>query len=78
MHFINETCIISNNDIYFDETLTNIYRLDFYKSKYFIALTRKNYGKYVDSNNKVWKPHPSSQDSWIFKTPIKIMENDVN
>jgi len=56
-NFINETCIISNNDIYFDETLSNIYRLDFYKNKYFIALTRKNYGKYLDSNNKVWKSY---------------------
>ena len=52
--------------------------MDFYKNKYLIALTRKNYGKYLDSNNKVWKPHPSSQDSWIFKTPIHLMENDVN
>ena len=76
--FINQTCIISNNDIYFDETLSNIYQLDFYKNKYLIALTRKNYGKYLDSNNRVWKPHPSSQDSWIFRTPIHLMKEDVN
>ena len=77
-HLLNEVCIISNNDIYFDDTISRIFELDFYKYNYFISLTRKNHGKYLDNNNKIWKPHSASQDSWVFTSPIKLMENNIN
>lgn len=74
----NELCIISNNDIYFDQTLKNIFDLDFYNNDYFVSLTRKNCDEYIAYNNKIWKPHQFSQDSWIFKSPIKQMEHTIN
>ena len=60
-NLLNQLCIVSNNDICFDDTLTETYKLDFYKNNY-LALTRKNYGKYLDSNNQIWKPHSTSQE----------------
>ena len=74
----NQFCIISNNDIYFDKTLNTIFDLDFYNNNYFISLTRKNCDDYTTYNNKIWKPHHFSQDSWIFKSPIKQMEHKIN
>ena len=26
----------------------------------------------------MWKPHSGSQDSWIFVSPIKLMNNEIN
>jgi hypothetical protein len=77
-NLINELCIISNNDIYFDDTLTMLSHINFYKNNYFISLTRKNHDKYLDNTNKVWKPHSASQDSWMFVSPIKLMKNEIN
>jgi hypothetical protein len=74
----NEICIISNNDIFFDKTLNIILDLDFYNNDYFISLTRKNCDEYIAYNNKVWKPHKFSQDSWIFKSPIRQMKETIN
>lgn len=75
---INEYCIISNNDIYFDTTLNKIESLNFELYDYFLALTRKNCDDYLDNNNSVWKPHSASQDTWIFKSPIKKMKYEIN
>ena len=77
-NLINELCIISNNDIYFDDTLTELTQLNFYKNNYFISLTRKNHDRYLDNNKKLWKPHSASQDSWIFVSPIKLMKQEIN
>ena len=78
INLINEFCIISNNDIYFDTTLSELYKINFYKNNFFISLTRKNCDEYIAFNNKIWKPHKYSQDSWIFKSPIKEMKNKIN
>ena len=77
-HLLNEVCIISNNDIYYDNTLNEIFKLDFYKNNYFISLTRKNHDEYLDNNNKIWKPHSGSQDSWMFVSPLKLMDCEIN
>ena len=77
-YLFNQYCIISNNDIYFDKTLKEITKLDFYNNDYFISLTRKNCDDYITFNNTIWKPHSLSQDSWIFKSPIKQMEPIIN
>ena len=69
-----EKVIISNNDIYFDDTLPLLGRLDLRKN--LVALTRKNHLRYI-KNGKEWKPHNASQDSWIFQAPLKRIENDV-
>ena len=69
-----EKVIISNNDIYFDDTLPLLGRLDL--RKHFVALTRKNYLEYVKAG-KAWKPHNASQDSWIFQAPLTRLEDDI-
>ena len=74
----NELCVISNNDIFFDDTISELFKLDFYKYNYFISLTRKNCDKYLDNNNNIWKPHSGSQDSWFFVSPLKLMDNEIN
>ncbi len=66
VNFINnylygEMCVLSNSDIYFDNTLNFLTNIDF--TNQFIALSR-----YTDG---VVSP-PVSQDSWIFKSPLNI------
>lgn len=77
-NLLNQICIISNNDIYFDFTLNNLKELDFIKNNYFVSLTRKNCDDYLDNNNNIWKPHSASQDSWVFRTPLKKMPENIN
>lgn len=62
-----EICIVSNTDIYFDETLERLNEIDL--DNKLITLTRWD----ILENNRVkfWGL-PFSQDSWIFKAPIKI------
>ena len=75
---LDDICIISNNDIYFDSTINLINKINFIKNSFFISLTRKNCDKYLDNKNKIWKPHSASQDSWIFLSPIKVMKDEIN
>lgn len=71
----DEICIISNGDIIFDDSLSilNENNLD----NIFVALTRWE----VFCENNEWCIAPfnnsSSQDSWIFRSPIKTTE-DMN
>lgn len=68
----DEICIISNGDIIFDDSLSilNETNLD----NIFVALTRWE----VFCENNEWCIAPfnnsSSQDSWIFKSPIKTTD----
>lgn len=71
----NQVCIIANLDIIFDETLSLV---DSKKLKNtFIGLTRWE----IFREDAEWcvAPYnnPASQDSWIFKSPIKVTE-DMN
>lgn len=77
----NEKCIISNTDIFFDDTLKHF--SDFNLTNQFIALTRwdlvpYNGGLGIQFYNHPWRGDITtgqlSQDSWIFETPIKIDE----
>ena len=60
--------IISNNDIYYDDSLSRLRCVNLQTN--LVALTRTNYYNYVNQG-KVWEPHSGSQDSWIFQTPLK-------
>ncbi|HJZ23198.1 MAG TPA: hypothetical protein VJ201_01975, partial [Candidatus Babeliales bacterium] len=74
----NSKIILSNADIYFNETL-NLLR-DYDLTGQFLALTRWNITK--DNSLELFKQYPrgkfnkdwseSSQDVWIFKTPLHI------
>ena len=67
----NEICVISNTDIYFDKTI-NYVNVDNLTNR-FICLTRydvlPNGGVSFFNQNGI---STLSQDTWIFKTPIKI------
>lgn len=75
----NQTCIISNTDIFFDDTLGHLEDYDL--SNQFLALTRwdlvpYNGGWGIQFYNRPWRGDITtgqlSQDSWIFKTPVKV------
>jgi hypothetical protein len=57
----NKKCIISNSDIYFDETLGLLDKYDF--AGKFFGLTRYDDGKIIKKID--------SQDCWIFQSPLK-------
>lgn len=70
LNYPNEIIIISNLDIFFDNTLDLLNQMDL--SKTVLALTRydlKN-GEWVlyDENNVA----QASQDTWIYKSPINV------
>ena len=63
--------IISNNDISFDETLQKLHKINLDNT--IICLGRRD--AHNDEYLEFWTTKGLSQDSWIFKTPIKIPEN---
>lgn len=66
--------IISNTDIYFDNSLKML--LDYDLSNKVLALTRYNLEKYKSFNNEIWERDFNSQDSWIFSAPLNIRGNE--
>jgi hypothetical protein len=78
-NYDNKTCVIANTDIIFDETISNLKEKDI--ENQFLALTRwdlivQDSKWYLRFFNHNWREKITmgmlSQDSWIFKTPIKI------
>lgn len=67
--FYNRTVIIANSDIYFDATLAQVYALNL--DDVALVLTRYNVPEYKGS----WYRHALSYDSYIFKTPTRILKN---
>ena len=74
----NEIIILSNTDIYFDNSLNLLNNFSLYNKV--LCLLRHN----VDINNNIDifrhfnEPRSDSQDSWIFKSPLKINTNDLD
>ena len=74
----NKICIISNSDIYFDNSLNLLNNYNFDNT--LLALLRWN----VDENGNSeifsqWNvPRNDSQDTWIFKSPISFDTSLVN
>jgi hypothetical protein len=64
----NTLCIISNSDIYFDDTLELLDGYNF--DNKFFGLTRYDNGKIIQNSN--------SQDSWFFKSPLQIDLSQCN
>jgi len=75
-YFPNEICIISNTDIIFDDTVN--YINDNNIEDRFLCLTR--WDVLQDGNMRFFDNQSGiayfSQDSWIFKTPIPIIDAD--
>ena len=83
IHFINgylknEICILSNSDIYFNETLSLINN-DNINNKFF-ALLRYDENEKGDISifSQYNIPRDDSQDCWIFKSPLNIDLNKLN
>jgi hypothetical protein len=74
----NEICILSNSDIYFNETLSLINNQVIINN--FFALLR--YNEDVSGNLTIFKRHDipryDSQDCWIFKSPLNIDLTKLN
>jgi len=60
---VDENCILSNSDIYFDDTLRFLENYDFTKNVFVLA-------KY--DNDLISSGATCSQDSWMFKSPLNI------
>ena len=74
----NENVILSNTDIYFDETLELLE--DFNLNNKVLCLLRHdvNIDGKIDIFRHFGEPRWDSQDSWIFKSPLKIDINELN
>ena len=73
-YYPNHIKILSNSDIYFDNSLKNLDTLNL--NRLFLSLTRINETK---NGNKFMKLEPTgkfSQDSWIWSGKINIKETD--
>lgn len=71
-HFPHQRVIVSNADIYFNETLLLL--KDFNFTNRFLALTRWDLHKDGTLHlllNAHGKPNVHSQDSWFFQTPLR-------
>jgi hypothetical protein len=77
-NLINKICILSNSDIYFDNTLSKINYKNINDSLF--ALLR--YDETNDGNKNIFTrhglPRDDSQDCWIFKSPLNIDLEKVN
>lgn len=72
-------CIISNNDIYYDDSLEKIKKINLIKNKDILAITRNNFFEFkIKKNNTTWQKNEGSQDTWIFCSPIKLFTPIIN
>ena len=73
----NKICILSNSDIYFDETLSLINKERMENKLY--ALLRYDE---IDNNKIIFTrfnlPRNDSQDCWIFKSPLNVNIDKLN
>jgi len=83
IEFINLYCykelvILSNSDIYFDDTLNQIKEEELENKVY--ALLRYDVKK--DGSKDIFRhfnePRADSQDAWIFKSPLRISLDDIH
>ena len=83
IEFINSYCykdnvILSNTDIYFDNTLELLNKEDF-NNKIFCLL---RYNVENDGTKDIFRhfgePRSDSQDCWIFKSPLRVNTNELN
>lgn len=67
--------IISNIDIFFDKTLTNLKLCDIHEKKKMFALLRYEYNRYDENLSQLFGPRFDSQDTWIFHSNNIIKSN---
>jgi uncharacterized protein (UPF0297 family) len=64
--------IISNSDIFFDDTLSNLYTSGLSEKKKVYSQLRFEYTDSDLSNCKIFGPRGDSQDTWIYHTNFNI------
>lgn len=69
-YYPNEIKVLSNSDIYLDNTIKKIFKINL--NKLFIALTRYNENKNIKNDFKLEPSPAGSQDTWIWKGIMKI------
>lgn len=69
----NNIKILSNSDIYFNNTLKNIHN-NLLEELHVLALSRHNINK--KKRLQIEKYHPVSQDSWAWKGNMEILKDD--
>jgi hypothetical protein len=60
-------CLLANSDIFFDETLVNIFKTPLYYEKSCFAQLR------IEHNRKLFGPRSDSQDAWLFHSKHLIL-----
>jgi hypothetical protein len=77
-NYLDETIILSNSDIYFDNTLSFIKNEEL-ENKVFCLL---RYDQKKDGTKDIFRhydePRSDSQDSWIFNSPLNIDLEQIN
>jgi hypothetical protein len=76
----NKICILSNSDIYFDNSISKINHRNI--NNHCFALLRYDEDENDNSIKKIFtrfnEPRDDSQDCWIFKSPLNIDLNIIN
>lgn len=63
-------CLLTNSDIYFDETIINIFRSPLYYERSCFAQLR------IEHNKKLFGPRSDSQDAWLFHSKHLILNTE--
>ena len=66
-HKFTGYCLLANSDIYFDESLVNIFRSPLYYERSCFAQLR------IEHNKKLFGPRSDSQDAWLFHSKHLIL-----
>jgi len=69
---LNGYIIISNSDIFFDNTLSNLYTSGLSETKMVYSQLRFEYTDSDLSNCKIFGPRGDSQDTWIYHTNFNV------
>lgn len=80
--YINENSIIGynilcNSDIFFDETIRNLYKSDIHLQKKMYSLLRYEYNPVHIHKSVIFGPRMDSQDSWIIHSNFNIPPSAV-
>ena len=71
---LNGYIIISNSDIFFDDTLTNLYKSGSSKKRMVYCQLRFEYTDNDLNKCKIFGPRGDSQDTWIFHSNFNIIK----
>lgn len=75
----NKYCILSNSDIYFNDTLKKINNKNMTNNVFALLRYDNNFSDAsISLYSKEGNPRSDSQDCWIFKSPLKVDTKKLN